>query len=141
MWKMSSTKRLILLKKNDFSKISTGNLVKKNPANFSSSRRKIGKYHQFYHHSDQKSEAIWVTRISNTLWLVNVWGSVPTDLANWGPSGPDRTIKIFRTGPNGPGPDLSEKECDETLQKTNFDYPQCSCVVSFWVFVIEFLIF
>ena len=68
--------------------------------------------------------------------------SVPTDLANWGPSGPDRTTKIFRTGPNGPGPDLSEKECDEMLQKkTNFDYPQCSCMFFFWVFVIEFFIF
>ena len=44
--------------------------------------------------------------------------SVPTDLANWGPSGPDRTTKVFRTGPNGPGPDLPEKECDEMLQKT-----------------------
>ena len=44
--------------------------------------------------------------------------SVPTDLANWGPSGPDRTTKIFQTGPNGPGPDLPEKECDRMVQKT-----------------------
>ena len=47
-----------------------------------------------------------------------LYASVPTDLANWGPSGPDQTTKIFRTGPNGPGPDLPEKECYETLQKT-----------------------
>ena len=45
-------------------------------------------------------------------------GSVPMDLANRGPSVPDRTTKILRTGPNGPGPDLPEKECDEMLQKT-----------------------
>ena len=44
--------------------------------------------------------------------------SVLTDLANWGPSGPDRTTKIFRTGPNGPGPDLPEKETDKMVQKT-----------------------
>ena len=36
--------------------------------------------------------------------------SVPTDLANWGPSGPDRTTKILWTGPYGPGPDLREKK-------------------------------
>ena len=61
--------------------------------------------------------------------------SVPTDLVNWGPSGPDRTTKIFRTGPNGPGPDLPEKECDKMVQKTvnqknmpEFDYTQCSCL-------------
>ena len=28
--------------------------------------------------------------------------SALTDLANWGPSGPDWTTKIFRTGPKGP---------------------------------------
>ena len=39
------------------------------------------------------------------------------DLANLGPSGLDRTTKIFCTGPNRPGPDLPEKEWDETLQK------------------------
>ena len=39
------------------------------------------------------------------------------ELAKWGPSGPDRTTKIFRTGPNGPGPDLSEKDCDKMVQK------------------------
>ena len=44
--------------------------------------------------------------------------SVPTDLANWGPPGPDRTTKIFQTGPNGPGPDLPEKETDEMVQQT-----------------------
>ena len=44
--------------------------------------------------------------------------SVPTDLGNWGPSGPDRTTKILWTGPNGPGPDLPEKECDKMEQKT-----------------------
>ena len=44
--------------------------------------------------------------------------SVPTDLGNWGPSGPDRTTQIFRTNPNGPGPDLPEKECDKMVQKT-----------------------
>ena len=51
--------------------------------------------------------------------------SVPTDLANRGPSRPDRTTKIFRTGPIGTGPDLLEKECDEMLQKNmpDFDYP------------------
>ena len=47
-----------------------------------------------------------------------VWNSVPTDLENWGPSEPDRTTKIFQTGPNGPGLDLPEKEWDEMLQKT-----------------------
>ena len=44
--------------------------------------------------------------------------SVPTDLAEWGPSGPDRTTKIFRTGPNGPGPDLSEKKVIKWCKKT-----------------------
>ena len=67
--------------------------------------------------------------------------SVPTDLVNWGPSGPDWTTKIFRTSPNGPGPDLSEKKCDKMVQKNmpELDYAQCSCMICFWVFVIEFL--
>ena len=30
--------------------------------------------------------------------------SEPTDLANFGPSGPDRTTIMFQTGPNRPGP-------------------------------------
>ena len=49
--------------------------------------------------------------------LYGVESSVSMDLANWGPSGQDWTTKIFQTGPTGPGPDLLEKECDETLQK------------------------
>jgi hypothetical protein len=34
----------------------------------------------------------------------------------------DRTTKIFRTGPNGPGPDLPEKECDKMVQKNMTDF-------------------
>ena len=52
--------------------------------------------------------------------------NLPIDLGNRGPSGPDRTTKIFRTGPKEPGPDLSEKECDKMVQKMpEFDYAQC----------------
>ena len=60
----------------------------------------------------------WVSVVEFHDRALSIGISVPTDLANWGPSKPDRTTKIFRTGPNGPGPDLPKKECDKTLQTT-----------------------
>ena len=42
---------------------------------------------------------------------------VTTGLANQGPSGPDWTTKIFQTGPNGPGPDLPEKNVMKRCKK------------------------
>ena len=64
--------------------------------------------------------------ISQWTKLADHLGSVPTDLANWGPS--------------GPGPDHLEKETDKMVKKMpKFDYTQCSCMIYFWDSVIKFL--
>ena len=49
---------------------------------------------------------------------------------------PDRTTKIFRTGPNGPGPDLPEKECDETSQTTRHILTMLNADLSFYKVLI-----